>query len=174
MYPSAFNASREIFQQNNHCAAMSVWMVLDQMQLEVDPKVILDNLKITEEYGTFTIAIALLFYNLGLDTTFRTIEDLDKHKDELSLYEEAERKGLRIERPIEVSKFNNLLKSGKHLIVFYDEGSDNGHFSPVESVKSECIKLPLSNYGDLSIFDFQERRSRSGYLMQTVEIQKQI
>jgi len=153
---------------------MSVWMILDRMQLDVDPKVILDTLNITEEYGTFTISIALLFHNLGFDTIFRTVEDLDKHKDELDLYEEAAHKGLRIEQPIEVSEFNKLLKSGKHLIVFYDEGTDDGHFSPVESVESESIKLPMSNYGDLSILDFQERRARPEFLKQTVEIQNTI
>ena len=150
---------------------MATWMILDYLQVDTDPNVILDKLNITEEYGTFTISIALLFHDLGFDTVFRTVEDLDKHKDESPLYNKAEKKGLKIKPPLEADEFNQVIKSGKHLIVFYDEEIDQGHFSPVEAINKDIIKLPMSNYGDLSVLDFQERRARLGFLKQTVEIQ---
>lgn len=171
-YPLVSDSPTEILDHNNHCAPMSVWMVLENMQFKVTPEYILERLKVSEEYGTFTISIALLFHELGFETIFRTIEDLDKHADELPLYEEAKMKGLRIDDPISSNDFNDLIKSGSHLIVFYDEGRDEGHFSPVEAVTGSIIKLPMSNHGDLEIIDFEERRARAGYLKQSVEVSR--
>ena len=61
------------------------------------------------------------------------------------LYAKAKTSGLLIKPPIGIVDLINLLKAGEHIIVFYDVGQDEGHFSPVESVDSEKLFLPLDD-----------------------------
>ena len=145
-------------------------MILRNQGKNQSSKNIINDCYYSEKEGVFTIGIALAFKNWGFDVIFHTLDDPDIHPDEIGLYTKAKNLDLLIKPAIGIVDLIELLENGEHLIVFYDIGQDEGHFSPIESVDYEKLHLPLHNNETLATSDFIKRWNRPGFPMQVVRI----
>jgi hypothetical protein len=161
-FPDRKKAPPDIGDPRDCCGLLSMWMVLQVLDRQVEPATILKLARYTPGHGVTTIGLALGFHDLGLRTEFRCegVCAVDK-----ALMQEAEAKKMAILPPADLEV---LLALPAALIVAYDTSDGEGHVSPVTKLSESNILLALEDIPVQAIRTLEERRRHS--LMESISV----
>lgn len=166
-FPHWVNAPSALLGLDGHCGPLAVWGVLRHLRVRTSAPSLIRALRHSTK-GVFTISIAVVLAEYGLEVAFHSDTDPDIQPLEHQLYAKARRLGVSIEPAASVQYLASAVRNERVPVVFYRLLNGEGHFSPMLGVCDKHVVLPYGNPERLTVETFRRAWRRPGFPRQVV------
>ena len=149
-FPDWGEAPKELLEIDGHCGLLAAWTVLRYFGKSTKVPKLVKTCRYTKRYGVFTVSLATCLLEHGLYVSFHSDPDSDIGEFERRGYVHARRLGLQMGSALDLPTLLRERRRGRVPIVIYSTPYDAGHFSPLLSLHSGVLRLPLANGGTMS------------------------
>lgn len=156
---------------NANCGIYAVWMLLQHCDIEIDIQELANVCAYDEEYGTFSIGLAVGLKKMGFTVTFHTDEDLHKDVNELPSYREAERLNIPILPALNYSALQHAVEQNHWVIVYYDTFAGVGNHSLIYDINEREISF-FDHFDVMTPAIFEQQRKVEGICQQAILIRR--
>lgn len=155
-----------------NCGIFALWMLFQHHGVEMDISELIQATQHDQEYGTFTIALAVALKKFGFDVSFYTDPDPYIDGSESLIYQQAQTLNIPIHSALTYSEIQAAIENGQMVIVSYDTLNGIGNQSLVYSMDEQEICF-FDSFDPMPAFLFEQQRDAEGICRQVILINDQ-
>ncbi|VTX94858.1 cysteine peptidase family C39 domain-containing protein [Acinetobacter ursingii] len=155
-----------------NCGIFALWMLFQHHGVEMDISELIQAAQHDQEYGTFTIALAVALKKFGFDVSFYTDPDPYIDDSERLIYQQAQALNIPIHSALTYSEIQGAIENGQMVIVSYDTLDGVGNQSLVYSMDEQEICF-FDSFDPMPAFLFEQQRDAEGICRQVILINDQ-